>query len=418
MRPPPLFAFPMLLITRLTFALTLSWSSSLVAQSDPGISKALEGLPEEVRSQVKLTPTGRTRFNIDPVDPITTAIRFASLMQGDEDLKNRSLYRVGKRAMRQGRLVLARKVVAMITDFRAALLLAELAGQVGKSDAKLALEWWELATSMTKLVKPWQAESIASRLVVSGHLLGLGHPKVAPWFQAVRDPSLHFTTGAEIVAIDAASRGTYDLLAYRGEREGIKRDVPLPGLLEVAQRLFDAALTNANRPEASGLVRAALEVLRDSNVTHAELGIEAATKLFQAGEKELAKEVFSAVEKILGGPPDEVARLHYQMACLWQARGLGSALTHLLERGEKEAGALEQMYHPFAFSWLAAAWEKVGNKARSDALSMVAVDAARTNVNHRMRHLGAFEICLCHAATSRPLAANVAKLLHEIDGGN
>jgi hypothetical protein len=106
------------------------------------------------------------------------------------------------------------------------------------------------------------------------------------------------------------------------------------------------------------------------------------------------------------------------MACLWQARGQGSTLSLLLERSEKDARALEQMYHPFALAWLGAAWEKVGDKAKSEALTCAAAESAKTNVNPRMRDLGAFEISLCHAATARPMSPNVAKLLHEIDGGN
>lgn len=403
------------MIKLLTATLFLTHAAS--GQQDPGIAKALEGLPEEVRSQVKLTPSSSPAFTIDPADPITAAVHFASRMSGDDDLRNRSLYRVGQRSVRQGRHALARELAARITDFRSALLLAELAGDVAKKDPARAQEWWDLAASMTGLVKPWQAESIASRLVVAGHLMELPEAKVAPWFQAVRDPHLHFTTGAEIVAANATRSGSFDLTAYRAERQAIKRDIPLPGLLDVARRLLDAAVLNAKKPEAAALTRAALEVLRDSNVTHAELVIEAATKLFQAGEQDLAKEAFTAVEKLLGGPPDEVARLHYHMACLWQARGQGSTLSLLLERSEKDARALEQMYHPFAFSWLAAAWEKIGDKARSEALTLAAAEAAKTNVNPRMRHLGAFDIALCHSATARPLSPNVAKLLHEIDGG-
>lgn len=397
---------------------TLILTNAAFAQQDPGIAKALEGLPDEVRSQVKLTPDRAAAFTIDPADPITAAVHFASRMSGDDDLRNRSLYRVGQRAVRQGRHALARELAATITDFRAALLLAEMAGDVAKKDAVRAQEWWDLATSMARLVKPWQAESIASRLVISGHLMELGEAKIAPWFQAVRDPHLHFTTGAEIVAANAARSGSFDLMAYRAERQAIKRDIPLPGLLDVARRLLDAAVSYAKKPEAAALTRAAIEVLRDSNVTHAELVIEAAAKLFLAGEEDLAKEAFTAVEKLLGGPPDEVSRLHYHMACLWQARGQGSTLSLLLERSEKDARALEQMYQPFALGWLGAAWEKLGDKAKGEALTLAAAESAKANVNPRMRHLGAFEISLCHAATARPLSPNVAKLLHEIDGGN
>lgn len=405
-------------VVRIAYLLAFSGSTLLLAQVDPGITKALEGLPEEVRSQVKLTPDRSASFVIDPSDPITAAVHFASCMSGDDDLRNRSLYRVGQRAIRQGRQALARELVATITDFRASLLLAELAGDLAKNDSSRAKECWDLSASMTRLVKPWQAESIASRLVVSGHLMALGEGKIAPWFQAIRDPHLHFTTGAEIVAVNAESSGSFDLMAYRVERQAIKRDIPLPGLLEVARRLLDAAISHAKKPEAAALTRAAIEVLRDSNVTHAELVIEAATKLFLAGEEDLAKETFTSVEKLLGGPPDEVSRLHYHMACLWQARGQGDTLSLLLERSEKDARALEQMYHPFAFSWLAAAWEKIGDKLRSESLTLSAAEAAKTNVNPRMRHLGAFEISLCHAVTARALNPNVAKLLHEIDGGN
>ncbi len=399
-------------------AATLLLANVTFAQQDPGIAKALEGLPEDVRSQVKLTPDRASAFAIDPADPITAAVYFASRMSGDDDLRNRSLYRAGQRAVRQGRHALARELAATITDFRAGLLLAEMAGDVAKNDPAHAREWWDLASSMTRLVKPWQAESIASRLVVSGHLMELEEARIAPWFQMVRDPHLHFTTGAEIVAANAACSGSFDLLTYRAERQAIKRDIPLPGLLDVARRLFDAAVSYAKKPQASALVNAAIEVLRDSNVTHAELVIEVATKLFLAGEADLAKEAFTAVEKLLGGPPDEVSRLHYHMACLWQARGQGSTLSILLERSEKDARALEQMYHPFALAWLGAAWEKIGDKAKSEALTLTAAESAKVNVNPRMRHLGAFEISLCHAATARPLSPNVAKLLHEIDGGN
>jgi hypothetical protein len=398
--------------------ITCILANAAFAQQDPGISKALEGLPEEVRSQVVLTPSRDKSFTMDPADPITAAVHFATRMSGDEDLRNRSLHRVGQRAIHQGRHAIARELASTITDYRAALLLAELAGDIGKADPKRALEWWELAAGMTRLVKPWQAESIASRLVVSGHLMGLDQAKITPWFQSIREPHLHFTTGTEIVAINAVRSGSFDLSAYRAERESIKRDVPLPGLLEVARRLLDSAVASAKKPTCASLTRAALEVLRDSNVTHAELVVEAAFRLYQAGEHDLSKQTFAAIEKVLGGPPDEISRMHYYMSCLWQARGQGSTLFPLLESSEKQARALEQMYHPFAFSWLGAAWERLGERSKGEALTVAGAEAAKTNVNPRMRNLGAFEICLCHAVTSRSLPPNVAKLLHEIDGGN
>lgn len=411
MMPRPDFAMLFVRISSLAFL-----ALPALAQTDAGVSKALEGLPAEVLPHVRLAPE-TSLHSMDAEDPLAAAVHFASVMTGDDELRNRCLMRAGEAAIMRGRTGLAREVVSKITDHRAAVLLSSLAEAAGASDVKRATEWWELAAQMAKLVKPAAVDEVASRLVVSGHALRLPPQRIAPWFQAITDPWARFSTGTEVTAVTAAREGSFDLLAYRQERQNLKRGLPAPGLLQAARRLLASAAGQKTSPDrARQFVEAAQEILADSHVVHAELVVEAATQLFDAGFEDLARDAMNAVQGQFGGPPDEVARLHARMAMLWQKRGLAPRMHDLLTQGEQQARTLEKMHQPFCLAWYGMAWRQVGDETRGSVLLVQAAESAWNHPNPRIQRLGAFEISLCHAILSQSLPPNVAKVLHQIDG--
>lgn len=395
--------------------------NGLLAESDPDLEKALSGLPAEVRQNLRLAPARAPAFVIDASDPLKAATHFAAAIQGDDELRAKCLYQAGKRALRQGRHAFAKEIAAAITDYRSPLLTVEIAEAISAHDMPLAEEMWRQATTQIHQLKPWQAELVASRLVIAGNVMNLASASLAIWFQAIRDPHLRFTTGAEIKAVEAAKSGVFEFGLFRTERQNLQRDVPLPGLQDTADRLFKAGLErlkDGDEDKAQALIHNGLDVLRVSNIVHAEQVIVLARALVQTGKTELAKQAFESVESILGAPPDEVARLRCRMAELWKARGEGEKIIPLLENTEKQARELEEMYQPFAFAWVAAAWDRLGESQRATDLNLAAIRVARSNVNPRMAQMGFFEISLCHAETSRHLSDQVAELLSEVTTNN
>lgn len=383
------------------------------------IEKALEGLPAEVRGHLQLAPPTSPAPSLDAKDPLKAAIAAALRIQGDDELRHRCLYQAARQALKQGRPALAQEISDNLQDYRAVLILAELAETLSLHDRARAEFTWDQAAQRVSRLKPWQAELVANKLVTSGHAMDLTTPKVAIWFQSIKDPLNRFVTGAEIKAIEAQQSGSFEMGIYRAERRSIEVQVPLPGLLEVASRLFEAGLKRgkdtspAEQKRGQELIESGLEILAGSNVVHAEQVLTLAKKLYLQGKTELSRNAFEKVEKILGGPPEEVARLRYLMADLWQTRNKTETILPLLEKSEVEARQLESMYQPFAMAWLAAAWDKVGQPERALNLEIEGCRAALANVNPRIGWMGLFEVMLCHAVTARPLPDPLISLLKE-----
>ena len=396
-------------------AFTAAASASAVEDSE--INQALEGLPPEVREHVRLAPPREAPFNLDAADPLKAAVYSATHIRGDDDLRNRCFYLASKQALKQGRPALAQEIAEKCTDFRSVLILAELAETISLHDRSKAEELWEQSAKKVSQLKPWQSELVANKLVVTGNAMDLPPAKVGLWFQSIRDPLNRFVTGTEIKAIEAQKSGRFEMGLYRSERQTINIHIPLPGLIEVASRLFDAGLvrykssSEDQKKQATDLIRAGLEILAGSNVVHAEQVTALSKRLYEAGQKELAREAFEAIEHILGGPPEEVARLRFHMAALWKARGESKTIIPLLEKSEQEAQLLDSMYQPFAFAWIAAAWTEIGDSERANLLNRKGCEAAIANVNPRIGWQGLFEINLCHAATAHTLSPEVAKIL-------
>lgn len=417
---PTFVILPLMLFSYFTsrvWLLSLAAAATASAVENAEINQALEGLPPEVREHVRLAPPREAPFSLEAADPLKAAVYSALHIRGDDDLRNRCLFLAGKQALKQGRPALAEEIAEKCTDFRSVLLLAELAETISPHDRAKAEEFWDQSARQVSQLKPWQSELVANKLVVTGNAMDLPAAKVGLWFQSIRDPLNRFVTGAEIKAIEAQKSGRFEMGLYRSERQIINVRTPLPGLLEVAARLFDAGLirckssSEEEKKQAPDLIRAGLEILAGSNVVHAEQVTALSKRLYQVGQKELAREAFEAIEHILGGPPEEVARLRFHMAALWKARGQGQTIIPLLEKSESEAQLLESMYQPFAFAWIASAWIEIGDQERANLLNRRACEAAIANVNPRIGWQGIFEINLCHAATARPLSDEVAKIL-------
>ena len=392
----------------------LLFLSTVLARADAkdqaGIERALEGLPAEVRREVRLVPDRPSLPPADAADPLTLAIRLALQISGDRETRDRELFQCGRQALAQGRLATSREVAARISDHRAGLLLLDLAEAEAEQQPKRALELLDLATGLPALVKPWQAEQLLSRLVYVGRLLDREDSLTSAWWQALRDPGARYVATAALMTQESAETGVYPLANLRAAgQDPAVRGRPEPGLHDTARRLFRQALdrlASKDRQQQAlgdGLIDAALEVLTLSRVAHAELLVESAVTFYEAGHETQAQRLFRRAEERFGAPHEAQARLLYQMARLWRLRGRAADLTAVLEQAETQARGMEAMHHPFAFAWLAAAQAQLGNDAQVQRLLADAVRACTENPNRRTALSGAIEICLCQARTGRPL---------------
>ncbi|HCN77404.1 MAG TPA: hypothetical protein DIT13_09460 [Verrucomicrobiales bacterium] len=391
-------------------------------QDQAGIEKALEGLPPEVRQSVRLQPDGMDLPSASADDPLSLAVRAASLVSGDTETQNRLLHDCGRQAVRQGRTATARELAARLTDYRAALLLLEIAEKEAGKDRGQARGLVMLAAGMTGMIKPWQAELVLARLVHAGALLELEGDVTRVWWESIRDPETRFASGAALMTLESAKTGVFDLARLRSGQDAKTRGKPVPALLEVSRRLFGQALERLASTDArqqalgTALVESGIEVLAISNVPKAEVLVETAVGFFQAGHEDLARRIFSVVEDRLAAPHEEQARLMWHVARLWALRGRASDMPPLLAETEAAVRRMDGMHHPFAFAWLAAALELAGEKDKAAALLDEAVTSAAENPNRRTGLAGAVEISLCHARTGRVLPENVNKKLAEMAG--
>lgn len=382
------------------------------ARDQAGIDKALEGLPPEVRREVRLAPALPPLPAVSADDPLALAVRLALQISGDTETRDRHLYQCGSQALAQGRLATAREVAARITDHRAGLLLLELAE--AETDPERARQWLDLATGLPALVQPWQAQQLLARLVVVGRQLGCDEAVTAAWWQSLRDPGARYVATAALLTQESSRTGIYNLASLRAAgQDPAVRGLPAPGLHDTARRLFRQALDRLASSDprqqglAGGLIEAALEVLTLSRVAHAELLVESAAAFYEAGHEAQARRLFSRAEERLGAPHEAQARLLFHVAKLWRLRGRAADLGTVLEQAEAHVRGMEAMHHPFALAWLAAARAQAGQDAAALSLLAEAARACADNPNRRTALTGAIEICLCQARTGRPLPAGV-----------
>jgi hypothetical protein len=415
--------FPFVLVTAAALLLlptALAWAD---AQDQAGIDRALEGLPPEVRREVRLVPDRPALPPADAADPLTLAVRLALQISGDRETRDRELFQCGRQALAQGRLATARELAARISDHRAGLLLLDLAEAESADQPARARELLDLATGLPALVKPWQAEQLLARLVFVGRLLGRDEGVTSTWWQALRDPGARYVATAALLTQESAKTGIYPLANLRAAgQDPAVRGRPAPGLHDTARRLFRQALdrlASSDRQQqalADGLMDAALEVLTLSRVAHAELLVETAATFFEAGHEDRSRRLFSRAEARLGAPHEAQARLLYHLAKLWRLRGRAADLTAVLGQAETQALGMEAMHHPFALAWLAAAQAQAGNDAAAQRLLAEAARACAENPNRRTALSGAIEICLCQARTGRPLPAGEFEVMAALAG--
>lgn len=386
------------------------------------IEKALEGLPPEVRQSVRVSSESSDLPAISADDPLSLAVRAASIISGDSDTQNRLFYQCGRQSLRQGRTATARALAARITDYRAALLLLEIAEQEAAKNRPYARELAELAAGMIGMVKPWQAELVLGRLIYVGALLDLEGDAPRIWWESIRDPETRFASGAALMTIESSKTGVFDLARLRAGQDSKTRGKPVPALSDVSRRLFGQALerlasTDARQHEmASALIESGIEVLTLANVPRAELLVDTAVEFFRAGHAEQARRLFGIVENQLAAPHEEQARLMWHVAMLWKLRGRAADLPPLLAQTEEMVRRMDGMHHPFAYAWLSAAMELAGDKEKAMAWLTEAVTSAHENPNPRTGLMGVVEIGLCHARSGRALPMNVYKMLAEMTG--
>jgi hypothetical protein len=376
---------------------------------DAGVEKALSGLPQEVLEHIQLAPPTISVAHLTAEDPLAVSIYLSHKISGDEDVKNRVQYECGLQALRQGRNATARELASQMTDYRAALLLLNIAEKETSKDREHSLKLMEAAAGMVRLVKPWQADLVLSHLCRVATLLEQDEAMILNWWQSINDEETKRMASIGALSVNAQKTGVFDLAALKAERAKYGATKPMPGLLDISRNLFDLALSKvtsedpAERGRAANLVNAATEILKISNVVRAELLVDAAADFWKAGDQETSRKLFELAEAGFGAPHEQMARLNYKLVYLWSLRSKADVLKPVIEKAEKQARELEQMYRPFAYSWLAESWLLIGDKEHSnDLLNEAEIDAV-SNVNPRTALVGMIEICLCHAYTGKHL---------------
>ena len=405
-------------------ALALALGSPLAAQDAPPSGAAIPGLPDEVAKIV--AKAGQPQAEAEPrspADPLGYAGALAVLIAGDVDKACEYQFRVACALAEAGRIGEAVKHAEQIRDYRSPLALLHVAGLVG--DKQRAGELAASAQTWLGRSKPWQEDLIRSRLYVLGTQLKWEKEKLAAILEKIADPEI--VAGARIRAQAALARtvgASFDLKDFADSLDMVKG--PVPVLVEAAQNLLKAAaghLKTAGSDKASlalaeGLIAQALQLFKRSNAVHAEAQMEAAIDFAAAGHEDKAEQIFSGVENALGGDTEAAAHLYYGMARLWKLRGKEEAVRPLIEKAEVKARGLRQMDRPYALAWISAALRELGEPQRAESCINEAAREAETNVNPRMRHMGAIEICLSYAQLKRPLEPALLEILERIRTGN
>jgi hypothetical protein len=405
-------------------ALALALGSPLAAQDAPPPGAAIPGLPEEVAKIVaNATQRPPETVPMSPADPLGYAGALAVLIAGDVDKACEYQFRVACALAEAGRIEEAVKHAEQIRDYRSPLALLHVASLAGNKQRTEELT----ASAQTWLgrSKPWQEGLIRSRLYVLGTQWKWEKEKLAAILEKIGDPEI--LVGARVraqAALVLTKGASFDLKDFADSLDKVKG--PVPVLVEAAQNLLKAAvghLKTAGSDKASlalaeGLIAQALQLLKRSNAVHAEAQMEAAIDFAAAGHEDKAKQIFSGVENALGGDIEASAHLHYGMARLWKLRGKEEAVRPLIEKAEVKARGLRQMDRPYALAWISAAWRELGEPQRAESCINEASREAETNVNPRMRHLGAIEICLSYAHLKRPLEPALLESLERIRSGS
>jgi hypothetical protein len=404
-------------------ALALALGPPLAAQDAPALDTAIPGLPDEVAKIVANTNQRPTEVvPLSPADPLGYAGAITVMITGDVDKACEYQFRVACALADAGRHEEAVKLAEQIRDYRSPLALLHVASLAG--DKQRAEELAASAQTWLGRSKPWQEELIRSRLYVLGTQLKWEEEKLATIIGKISDAETLIGARIRGQAALVRSGGSFDLKNFADGLDKIKG--PVPTLIEAAQDLLKAAaeqLKTAGEDQASqslaeGLIEQALQLLKRSNAVHAETQVEAAIQFVAAGHEDKAKQIFSGVENALGGDTEAAAHLHYGMARLWKLRGKEEAVRPLIEKAEAKARGLRQMERPYALAWISAAWRELGQPQRAEVCIQEAAREAETNVNPRMRHLGAVEICLSYAQLNRPLEPALLESLERIRTGN
>jgi tetratricopeptide (TPR) repeat protein len=278
------------------------------------------------------------------------------------------------------------------------------------------------AGGMLPWMKPLQAQQVLARLLVAGKRLSVPDAALVGWWDRLADKEARAEVTVRLLARQAEVNGSFEMHLLQREVAKLGKGQPVPGFQDAAADLLEQAekllpiKDEVHQRQVQNLLQAAIDVLKASHTVHAELLVRWSARFFQAGREDLARQLFEQAEKNLGAPHEELARLYYYVARLWNLRGRGEVIRPRLELVEKELSGLEQVYQPFALAWLASAWEEAGDAAHAQKLMEGAINAASTNENPRMRFAGAAVICLNRAATGHPLSADIAELAAELLG--
>lgn len=371
------------------------------------------GLPPELQSVIEESSATPPPSAPSTDDPLLLAVRLCDAITGDDDKKCAMQLRVASALISAGRHDEAAALAGRISDYRAVQALIHLMENTRKEQPHLA----EVEKRLPAC-KPWQQELLRTALHHAGLRLGWKEPRLVEIMADVRDEELR--TSAVIQRLAHAACHADQLDREAAEKELSKIKGPAPGVLVSAMDLLAAALearlkkTGAETARAGQLTQDALFLMRRSHVSFVSEALTAATDLMRAGFEAEAKEIFLTTEGRLGGETEQAAWIQYQTACLWKLRGRQIAALALLTQAEKQAHALRHMDRAFGLAWVSAAWRELGDTVRADACMTEAAKQASTNVNPRMRHVGAIEICLTHAHERRTLPAALQTALHDI----
>jgi tetratricopeptide (TPR) repeat protein len=386
-------------------------------------SPELKGVPAEIAKGIlEANKAAKNEKAIDNKDPLSSGLIFLDHLGGDLDFECKLRLRYVKILLAEDRLLEAEKLVRTIADYRSAIgELLVLEQRIVKGDNKDAVLILRKVESDLGRWKDWQMDIVKKQLASVGALAGMGESDLAAWLTGYELESDRMGAVA-LAQVQRVCRGArFDLVEMKKNlSEGFEsvKGLPVPEMVEAASKLFVYATRqvaiHGNQEDTGKFFDGVGWLLEHSNAYHADLLLDMSRFWVQQDKEEEAKVTFEKAFGQLGFHLEGGGERYFKMVEIWKLRAKEQALGSYLEKLEGVARSQQPMDQPGALAWLGACYSKMGKEGKANELFMEAVQIASVNPNHRMRHRGCIEVCLCHARLDRELSPELTIALESV----
>jgi hypothetical protein len=397
-------------------------STAFVFGQESAPVEALPGLPPEIAKVISSSAErgSEPKVQFKATDPLACAVQLSPYITGDVDKVFEYQYKICRAFIEDGRVEDALALATSMEDYRSGLTFLEVAEQNLRKggDRAQAIKLIKTVESQLERYKPWQQEVVRGRLYLTGELLEWQNSSLKELLDKVSDKGVLAGVHCLSMFRKQVKASSIDAKSYETLLQTIEE--PTPELLGSSREMFEFVLQRlkqGNLTETEGIMDLAIHIAESSKVHGVDLFLEYAAVFVKAGFEPQGMKLYRACKQSFGGNTENVARTQFLLAHLWQVRGKGSEMKQLLEPFETQISGLAKMYRPYGLTWIAAAWREIGENERADLCISAAAKDAETNINPRMRFLGAIDICLSYAKIKRPLESSLIDSMERIREG-